>query len=264
LPSRKKQRKTAAMPELLSRFLHTRAILKRPIINSAAGLLSLLSVIVLIRDEFMPVEWRETLKMLNLLQPILSIQWYWFAFAALLTLLFGAIEGSYRLFRARIGSVRMRKPIVSNIILHRSFSNTDPLYIFFNVNKKFKEFDVSLQYSAFVNGTQWTFPATVVIYRGTNVARGQRIYLKLITREESKDYLSGIHWGMPTGSGEPYSHIVFGGLFRARIMFTGDTKNETQHYYFFAMAYRTNDDNIRLEIIPDADINFINQWELKI
>jgi hypothetical protein len=54
--------------------------------------------------------------MLNLLQPILSIKWYWFAFAALITLLFGAIEGSYRLFKEKIGAVRMGKPIVSNII----------------------------------------------------------------------------------------------------------------------------------------------------
>jgi hypothetical protein len=178
------------MPDLLSRFIHTRAILKRPIISSVAGLLGLLGAIGFIRDEFMPVEWREPLKMLNLLQPLLSIKWYWFAFAALLTLLFGAIEGSYRLFKERIGSVRMRKPIVSHVILRRSFSNTQPLYVFFDVNKKFKEFAVVLQYSAFVNGTQWTLPATVVIYRGENVERGQRIDLPLITREESKDYLS--------------------------------------------------------------------------
>lgn len=228
-----------------------------------AGLLGLLSVFVLIRDEFMPSGWRETLKTLHILQPILSIQWYLFALAALVTLLLGAIEGSYRLFRQNIGQVRMRKPIVSNIILHRSMSNTDQLYIFFNVNRSFRELDVTLQYSVFVNGTQWTYPSVVVLYKGKILARGQRIDLPLITREESKEYLYGIHWGVRTGKSEPYHHIFAGGLCRARIIFTGDTKKETQHYYFFVTAWRMNDDNYRFEVIPDKDIIFINEWELR-
>jgi hypothetical protein len=86
--------------------------------------------------------------------------------------------------------------------------------------------------------------------------------LNLITREDSKDCLTGIHWAAYK-TGEPYNHVFTAGLFRARIIFEGDTKKEVQHYYFFAMACRTNDDNIRVQqVIPDEDIGFINKWEL--
>jgi hypothetical protein len=74
-------------------------------------------------------------------------------------------------------------------------SNTEHLYLIFNVLKRFNELSVTIQYSTFINSTQWTYPATVVVYNSKNVARGQRIDLNLITREDSKDCLTGIHWG---------------------------------------------------------------------
>jgi hypothetical protein len=97
------------MPDLFSRFIHAWAILKRPFISGVAALFGLLSAFALVRDEFFPAAWRDALKTLNLIKPILSIQWYWFAILMLIALLLSAIEGSFRLFTEKLSPVRVRK-----------------------------------------------------------------------------------------------------------------------------------------------------------
>jgi hypothetical protein len=247
------------MFNIRDRLSHCRSIIRWPV-SILFLIFTALTGLSWVRDDFLPSDWQAGLKMSHLLP---SWPWYLWAILALVTVIVGLIEGSFRLFREKIGPIRLKNPIISNIILKSSVSNTEPLYIIFFARKHFRHLHVSLQYSSFVNGTQWSFPSTVPLYESDNVANGQRIDLKLITREDSTQYITGIHWGAPTGKGDPFAHIVFGGLFRGRIIFKGDGKNEEQHYYFFVVARRELDSNISIQVIPDEDIGFIAEWELR-
>jgi hypothetical protein len=247
------------MVEIQARASHFRAILRRPILSIFAAIFALLSAVTWIRDEFLSEASREALKIPNLLP---SLSWYWWAILALLTFVVGIIEGSFRLHREKVGIFSFYKPIVSNIILLRALSDIEPLRIIFDCAKDISRLRVVLEYSAFVNGQFWTKPRHIELADMHGAVHGKRFDLLLICREESKDPRVGIHWGAPTKAGEPYTDLVHGGLYRARIRFIGDKASERQNYYFMAVLTQMQDNTLRVEVIPHQDLSFINDWEL--
>lgn len=242
-----------------ARFAHCRAII-RPLTRVFAIIFASLSAASWFRDEFASPSWQEKLKILELLP---SWPWYLWLALMLVVVLLGVIEGSYRLQRDAVGDRLTIKPLATNIILQTSNGGPEPLRIIFWCSRTLPKLSVVLEYSTFANGKFWTKPRQIQIAALDGVINGQRYDLLLMFKEPNFDVRSGLHWGGPLSAGEPVRDLVHGGLYRARVRFVGHKETRHQNYYFFLIAFPLDGNQIRIEIIPDHDLSFVNEWELE-
>jgi hypothetical protein len=89
----------------ISRAKHWHAVIKRSVWRFIAAALYIAGSLAFIRDEFLPREWQQRLKIPHWLP---EWRWYWWAIAALSATTISILEGSYREYRelsGRIGQI---------------------------------------------------------------------------------------------------------------------------------------------------------------